>query len=81
VVGWTIVDQGFRERAEARRTCGIRGYAVIFHGRPRATKDIDLLVAHDTENRARLAQALSTFGAPEEDCTELERVAAHAAKA
>src|SRR5450755_4142062 len=43
----------------------IGGYAVIFHGRPRATKDIDLFVAIDAENRERIAQALSSFGAPE----------------
>jgi len=42
----------------------IGGYAVIFHGRPRATKDLDLLVGSDDANRARLAAALSMFGAP-----------------
>ena len=42
----------------------IGGYAVIFHGRPRATKDLDLFVAGDEANRQRLAQALATFGAP-----------------
>jgi hypothetical protein len=42
----------------------IGGYAVIFHGRPRATKDIDLLVATDDENRAALGEALALFGAP-----------------
>lgn len=42
----------------------IGGYAVIFHGRPRATKDIDLLVALDDKNRERLATALRLFGAP-----------------
>ena len=40
------------------------GYAVIFHGRPRATKDLDLLVGIDDTNRKRLAGALETFGAP-----------------
>ncbi len=42
----------------------IGGYAVIFHGRPRATKDLDLFVAIDETNRTRLARALQTFGAP-----------------
>lgn len=42
----------------------IGGYAVIFHGRPRATKDLDLLVGLDEENRRRLATALELFGAP-----------------
>jgi hypothetical protein len=40
------------------------GYAVGFHARPRATKDIDLLVLRTPENLARLAQALEAFGAP-----------------
>lgn len=43
----------------------IGGYAVIFHGRPRATKDLDVLVAIDDANRQRLANALELFGAPE----------------
>jgi predicted nucleotidyltransferase len=41
------------------------GYAVIFYGRPRATKDIDVLVSLDEENRERIAEALANFGAPE----------------
>lgn len=40
----------------------IGGYAVSYHGQPRATKDIDFLVAIDAENRKRLANALSKFG-------------------
>ncbi|MFO0675859.1 MAG: hypothetical protein U0169_04955 [Polyangiaceae bacterium] len=40
------------------------GYAVGFHGKPRATKDLDLLVARDSENLERAATALSRFGAP-----------------
>jgi hypothetical protein len=34
------------------------GYAVSFHGRPRSTKDIDLLVEIGSENRTRVANAL-----------------------
>ena len=33
----------------------IGGYAVGFHDRPRATKDLDLLVGGDTENVRELA--------------------------
>ncbi len=40
----------------------IGGYAVSYHSRPRATKDIDLLVAIDDDNRHRLARALESFG-------------------
>lgn len=42
----------------------IGGYAVGFHARPRATKDLDLLVLGVPENLARLAAALAAFGAP-----------------
>ena len=42
----------------------VGGYAVIFHGRPRATKDLDLLVAVDDDNRGKVAEALASFGAP-----------------
>jgi hypothetical protein len=42
----------------------VGGYAVAFHGRPRATKDIDLWLAGDRDNLARAAEALRRFGAP-----------------
>lgn len=42
----------------------VGGYAVGFHARPRATKDLDLLVLGAPENLDRLATALETFGAP-----------------
>ena len=41
----------------------VGGYAVGFHARPRATKDLDLLVLGVPENLARLAAALEAFGA------------------
>ncbi len=61
--------QDFRDLLAAFVASGVEfvligGYAVIFHGRPRATKDLDLFVGIDDENRQRLAQALATFGAP-----------------
>ena len=40
------------------------GYAVAHHGRPRATKDMDLLVSGAPDNLARVAKALDAFGAP-----------------
>jgi predicted nucleotidyltransferase len=43
----------------------VGGYAFAFHARPRATKDLDLLVAGDAENLARASRALDAFGAPE----------------
>jgi hypothetical protein len=39
------------------------GYAVGHHAKPRATKDLDLLVSGTDENLARVAGALERFGA------------------
>jgi predicted nucleotidyltransferase len=49
-------------RAEVRFVV-VGGYAVGHHAKPRATKDLDLLVSGDDENLARVAQALERFGA------------------
>ncbi len=40
------------------------GHAVAFHGHPRATKDLDVLVEANAENAARVYAALAAFGAP-----------------
>ena len=40
------------------------GWAVGIYGNPRATKDIDFLIAIDDENIDNLQQALYSFGAP-----------------
>jgi len=42
----------------------IGGYAVAHHAKPRATKDLDLLVSARGDNRERVAAALDAFGAP-----------------
>jgi hypothetical protein len=42
----------------------VDGYAVAYHGHPRATKDIDLLVRPDEENAKRVYSGLAAFGAP-----------------
>lgn len=42
----------------------VGGYAVAFHGRPRATKDIDILIGPAPGNLERAASALERFGAP-----------------
>ena len=49
--------------------CGVRfiligGYAVAHHAKPRATKDLDLLVSGEANNLALAAGALDAFGAP-----------------
>jgi len=40
----------------------IGGYAVGYHGYPRATNDMDIWVAIDSENAELLVQALKEFG-------------------
>jgi hypothetical protein len=40
------------------------GHAVAFHGHPRATKDLDVLVRAEADNAARVYDALARFGAP-----------------
>lgn len=40
------------------------GYAVGYHSKPRATKDLDLLVSGLDDNLERAADALQAFGAP-----------------
>ncbi len=42
----------------------VGGWAVAFHGRPRTTKDIDLVLEGSPENLARASRALARFGAP-----------------
>jgi hypothetical protein len=48
----------------------VGGYAVALHGRPRATKDLDVWVEASTENAGRVFQALRAFGAPLHGLTE-----------
>jgi predicted nucleotidyltransferase len=40
------------------------GHAVAFHGHPRATKDLDVLVRPTPANASRVYRALAAFGAP-----------------
>ncbi|HMT06434.1 MAG TPA: nucleotidyltransferase [Pyrinomonadaceae bacterium] len=42
----------------------VGGYAVSFHGHPRATKDLDVFVRAEPTNAKRLYNALADFGAP-----------------
>jgi hypothetical protein len=50
----------FRKHGVEFAVCG--GHAVAFHGYPRVTMDVDLLVAPDPENAARVMRALRAFG-------------------
>ena len=40
------------------------GWAVGYYGNPRATKDIDFLIATDQNNLGKLQHALLEFGSP-----------------
>ncbi len=40
----------------------IGGYAVIYHGYPRTTKDIDIWISPDEASQSGLKRALRTFG-------------------
>lgn len=56
-----------RELVESFRSKSVEfvvvgGYAVAFHGYPRLTEDIDLLVRPTLENGRRLVEALEAFG-------------------
>jgi hypothetical protein len=44
----------------------VGGYAVAFHGHPRATGDLDLWIATSPENVSRVRRALTEFGFSEE---------------
>lgn len=59
--------QDFKEFLQLANSAGIRylvvgGYAVGYHGHPRATGDLDVWIAVDPENARLLADALKTFG-------------------
>lgn len=61
----------FRDLLAEFGACGVRfvligGYAVGHHSKPRATKDLDLLISGDDENLTKAAQALHRFGASPE---------------
>ena len=55
--------------AEARFLI-VGAYAVGVHGRPRATKDLDLWIEASADNARRVMQALRNFGAPLGDLAE-----------
>ncbi|WP_437928089.1 DUF6036 family nucleotidyltransferase [Sorangium sp. So ce291] len=48
----------------------VGAYAVGVHGRPRATKDLDIWVEASAENAARVMAALHRFGAPVSELSE-----------
>ena len=45
----------------------VGGHAVAYHGHPRATKDMDVLIRANDDNAERVYRALEAFGAPLEE--------------
>jgi hypothetical protein len=61
------VQPDFRDLLELFNSRGVDyvvvgGYALAFHGAPRATGDIDLFVGTNSDNAQRLVDALGEFG-------------------
>ena len=61
------IQKDFKELLELFNTHKVEylivgGYALAFHGAPRFTGDIDLLVKADSENAKRILSALEEFG-------------------
>ena len=53
--------------AEGAKYLIVGAYAFAFHGRPRATGDVDLFCGSDPTNAEKIWRALVAFGAPLED--------------
>lgn len=63
------LPEDFRDLLLALHAAGaefvvVGGHAVAFHGHPRATKDLDVLVRATPGNAKLVYRALATFGAP-----------------
>ncbi len=52
----------------------VGGWAVGIYGSPRATKDIDFLIANDEKNLKKLYKALREFGTPEIDMSPFKEM-------
>lgn len=68
-MGMMDLHPDFRDLLAEFVRCGVNfaligGYAVGHYGKPRATKDLDLLVSGEGDNLRRVASALEAFGAP-----------------
>jgi predicted nucleotidyltransferase len=52
----------------------VGGWAVGFYGNPRATKDIDFLIAINNDNLEKLQKTLNEFGAPGIDMSHFKEI-------
>ena len=62
-----MLNRDFKEFVESLASSDVRflivgGYALAAHGHPRYTKDLDVWIAIDGENRQRVVDALEAFG-------------------
>jgi hypothetical protein len=69
VTSLDALNEDFRDFLHDLVTEGVEfvvvgAYALAFHGSPRATGDIDVLVRPSVENAPRVIRALERFGAP-----------------
>ena len=74
-----LVPEVFKELIHCLNTSGVKylligGWAFSIYAEPRATKDIDFLVAVDDENLKKLHKALLLFGAPPVDMESFKTV-------
>ena len=63
------MDENLRQLLSALNGHNVRylvigGYAVMMHGQPRMTKDLDVFVESNQDNALSLFKALAGFGAP-----------------
>ena len=62
-----MLNQDFKEFVQSLNDNQVRyliigGYAVAFHGHPRYTKDMDVWIAMNPDNAAKMVKALKQFG-------------------
>lgn len=62
-----MLNQDFKEFIQSLNDNQVRylvigGYAVAFHGHPRYTKDLDVWIAMNPDNAAKMVKALQQFG-------------------
>lgn len=59
-----LIDLSDALNAEGAEYLIVGAYAFAFHGRPRATSDVDVFVGFDPQNGEKVWRALLAFGAP-----------------
>lgn len=59
-----LIDLLHALNTEGAKYLVVGGYAFAFHGKVRATKDVDIFIGTEPENANRVWRALAAFGAP-----------------